>query len=221
MVTMMVKVVFARWWWHQLSTDGSLIVQEMVWNIMHGVDLEAAKATSLEKRVGHSKNCTKLFIFFFTSGSLLGVVRAVGRPISSWHGYPRLLEKWLHGHKIPVRVCQKSSFGFSLWNPGFRLLVSQLNHWWWWRSRRARESSRPTCPLKCSHARCQIISLLISIHMILRLWKSKQRWSMWQGILGMPLSPISTIGECVLLLPKTTNFDPSLKKATFEMKLDG
>ena len=27
-------------------------VQEMVWNIMHGVDLESAKATSLEKRVG-------------------------------------------------------------------------------------------------------------------------------------------------------------------------
>ena len=28
-----------------------LFVQEMVWNIMHNVDLETAKATTLEKRV--------------------------------------------------------------------------------------------------------------------------------------------------------------------------
>ena len=28
-----------------------LFVQEMVWNIMHDVDLETAKATTLEKRV--------------------------------------------------------------------------------------------------------------------------------------------------------------------------
>ena len=40
-------------------------VQEMVWNIMHGVDLESAKATSLEKRVGHSKNFNLPFCRFF------------------------------------------------------------------------------------------------------------------------------------------------------------
>ena len=28
-------------------------VKEMVWNIMHGVDLEAAKATNLEERVAY------------------------------------------------------------------------------------------------------------------------------------------------------------------------
>ena len=38
-------------------------VQEMVWNIMHGVDLETAKATSLEKRVRHSKNSDERFCF--------------------------------------------------------------------------------------------------------------------------------------------------------------
>ena len=58
-------------------------VQEMVWNIMHGVDLESAKATSLEKRVRHFKNSDLHFFVVFAPGSLPRVVRTAGRPICS------------------------------------------------------------------------------------------------------------------------------------------
>ena len=65
----------------------------MVWNIMHDVDLETAKATSLENRVTKAKNSFPVQFFerkvdsfmLFPPGSLLGIVRAVGRPIFSWN----------------------------------------------------------------------------------------------------------------------------------------
>jgi len=38
-------------WIASFPKCGTTWTQEMVWNIMHGVDLDAAKATSLEKRV--------------------------------------------------------------------------------------------------------------------------------------------------------------------------
>ena len=49
--------------WLILGNCTDWYVQEMVWNIMHGVDLETAKATSLEKRVRHSKNSDERFCF--------------------------------------------------------------------------------------------------------------------------------------------------------------
>ena len=72
-----------------------LFVQEMVWNIMHDVDLETAKATTLEKRVSHklqefpfSKFLLQEFqesnfhhTLFFAPGSILGIIRADRRSI--------------------------------------------------------------------------------------------------------------------------------------------
>ena len=67
-----------------------LFVQEMVWNIMHDVDLETAKATTLEKRVSRKLQEFQFFqVFtpnfhhslFFAPGSILGIVRADRRSI--------------------------------------------------------------------------------------------------------------------------------------------
>ena len=41
-----------------------LFVQEMVWNIMHDVDLETAKATTLEKRVSRKLQEFQFFQVF-------------------------------------------------------------------------------------------------------------------------------------------------------------
>ena len=96
---------------------------------MHGVDLEAAKATSLEKRVGHSKNCTKLFILFFLlQVPFLELSGLLEDQFLADMDIPDSLKSDSTDTKSPSGFVKSPLFDFSLRNPGFRLLVSQLNH---------------------------------------------------------------------------------------------
>ena len=63
------KENYSRWSW-SIEKMMMLFVQEMVWNIMHDVDLETAKATTLEKRVSR-----KLQEFQFFQVFLPGIPR--------------------------------------------------------------------------------------------------------------------------------------------------
>ena len=92
----------------------------MVWNIMHDVDLETAKATSLEKRVSsfqqliYSSNLMEIdFYAFMPPGSVLGIVRADGRPIFSRHGTP-LLHEEAGSPQTPRPICQKFLLSFQI-----------------------------------------------------------------------------------------------------------
>ena len=178
----------------------------MVWNIMHGVDLETAKATSLEKRVRHSKNSDARFCFLPFSLRRRWELIALPSPYS-WKESRQCYLGGTQNTRIPLyllffgpgslpRVVRAAGRPICSWRVGQKFSFSFLAS----ESRLQVEGfSAESMRMVEEQGSPRIIKTHLALEMLphqvpditqfycnyCRCLRSMQRWSTWQGIQEM------------------------------------
>jgi len=117
-------------WVASFPKCGTTWTQEMVWNIMHGVDLEAAKATNLEERVPFLELSGILedqFAEYTDSFTRLG--RADSLKSVEELENPRIIKTHLSMEMLPRQVMEKRAKLIYVTRNPRDAVVSYFNHW--------------------------------------------------------------------------------------------
>jgi len=134
-------------WIASFPKCGTTWTQEMVWNIMHGVDLEAAKATSLEKRVPFLELSGLLEDQFLADMDIPDSLKSDSTDTKSSSGLqvagfsaeslmmveeqesPRIIKTHLSLEMLPRQVLEKQAKVIYVTRNPRDAIVSYFNHW--------------------------------------------------------------------------------------------
>jgi len=114
-------------WIASFPKCGTTWTQEMVWNIMHDVDLESAKATSLEKRVPFLELSGILEEQWVADG-LQGFSAESMRMVEEQKS-PRIIKTHLALDMLPRQVLEKQAKLIYVTRNPRDAVVSYFNHW--------------------------------------------------------------------------------------------